>query len=117
MDFFSRFFSEEPVDAAMQTDLLSSLSRQLTSDQAYSCEGDFTLEEITVALNKMIINKALGPDFLSVEFSSKFWDRLGPYLCQVFNASSQAGEMCESMKTSNTRVIFKILKIGDQFLY
>ena len=82
-------------------------SRQLTSDQASSCKGDLTLEEITVALNKINTNKAPGPDGLSVEFYSKFWDRLGPYLCQGFNACSRAGEMFESMKTSTTLVIFK----------
>lgn len=91
----------------MQTDLLPSLSRQLTSDQAASCEGDLTLEEITVALNQRNTNKAPGSDGLSVEFYSKFWNRLGPYMCQVFNACSQAGEMCESMQTSSTRVIYK----------
>ena len=39
VDFYSRLFSEEPVDAALQDDLLSSLPRQLSSDPASSCEG------------------------------------------------------------------------------
>ena len=107
VDFYSRLFSEEPIDAALQDDLLSSLSRQLSSDQASSCEGQMTLDEMTLALRSMNANKAPGPDGLSVEFYAKFWDRLGPYLCRVLNACYCAGEMCESMKTSNTRVIFK----------
>ena len=107
VDFYSRLFSEEPVDAALQDDLLSSLPRQLSSDQASSCEGQMTLDEMTFALRKMNSNKAPGPDGLSVEFYVKFWDRLGPYLCRVLNACYRAGEMCESMKSSNTRVIFK----------
>ena len=86
---------------------MSSLPRQLSPDQASSCEGQMTLDEMTFALKKMNSNKAPGPDGLSVEFYVKFWDRLGPYLCRVLNACYQAGEMCESMKTSNTRVIFK----------
>ena len=52
-------------------------------------------------------NKAPGPDGLSVEFYVKFWDRLGLYLCRVPHVCYRAGEMCESMKRSNTRVIFK----------
>ena len=107
VDFYSKLFSEEPIDAALQDDLLSSLSRQLSSDQASSCEGQMTLDEMTLALRSMNANKAPGPDGLSVEFYAKFWDRLGPYLCRVLNACFRAGEMCESMKTSNTRVIFK----------
>ena len=107
VDFYSRLFSEEPVDMAFQDDLLSSLPRQLSSDQASSCEGQMMLDEMTSALKKMNSNKAPGPDSLSVEFYVKFWDRLGPYLCRVLNACYRAGEMCESMKTSNTCVIFK----------
>ena len=107
VDFYSCLFSEEPVDVALQDDLLSSLQCQLSSDQASSCEGQMTLDEMTFDLKKMNSNKASGPDGLSVEFYVKFWDRLGPYLCRVLNAYYHAGEMCESMKTSNTRVIFK----------
>ena len=107
VDFYSCLFSEEPVDVALQDDLLSSLQCQLSSDQASSCEGQMTLDEMTFALKKMNSNKASGPDSLSVEFYVKFWDQLGPYLCCVLNAYYHAGEMCESMKTSNTRVIFK----------
>ena len=86
---------------------MPSLPRQLSPDQASSCEGQMTLDEMTFALNKMKSNKAPGPDSLSVEFYVKLWDRLGSYLCRVLNACYQAGDMCESMKTSNTRVIFK----------
>ena len=102
VDFYSRLFSEEPIDAALQDDLSSSLSRQLSSNQ-----GQMTLDEMTLALGTMNANKALGPDGLSVEFYGKFWDQLGPHLCRVLNACYRVGEMCESMKTSNTCVIFK----------
>ena len=107
VDFYSCLFSKEPVGVALQDDLLSSLQCELSSDQASSCEGQMTLDEMTFALKKMNSNKASGPDGLSVEFYVKFWDRLGPYLCRVLYAYYHAGEMCESMKTSNTRVIFK----------
>ena len=107
VDFYTHLFSEEPIDLNAQNDLLFSLSRHLSPDQASLCEGQVTLEEITSAAKKMNTNKAPGPDGLSVEFYLKFWDILGPHLVNVFNACSEAGEMCSSMKTSNTRVIFK----------
>ena len=47
-----------------------------------------------------------GPDGLSAEFL-KFWDLLGPYLVQVFNSCFLNSEMCDSMKVSHTRVVFK----------
>lgn len=107
IDFYTQHFSEEPIDAALQEDLLYSLSRKLTFDQASSCEGEITLDELTLAMKNMNRNKSLGPDGLSVEFYARFWDRLAPHLCQVLNACYQTGEMCDSMKMSNTCVIFK----------
>ena len=68
VDFYLRLFSKEPVDAALQDDHLSSLPRQLSSNQVLSCEGQMTLDKMTFALKKMNSNKAPGPDGLSVEF-------------------------------------------------
>ena len=51
--------------------------------------------------------KSLGPDGLSAEFYVKFWDLLGPYLVQVFNSCFLNSEMCDSMKVSHTRVVFR----------
>ena len=106
-DFYSSLFSEEPVDLNFQDDLLSSLSRQLSPHHASLCEGTMTIDEISFAIKNMNANKSPGPDGLTVEFYRKFWDVLSPHLVQVYNACFEAGEMCNSMKTSNTRVIFK----------
>ena len=77
------------------------------SDQASLCEGAITVDEISFAIKNMNTNKSPGPDGLTVEFYRKFWNLLSPYLVRVYNACFDAGEMCDSMKTSNTRVIFK----------
>ena len=90
-----------------QDDLLSSLSRQLSPHQSSLCEGTMTIDEISFAVKNMKRNKSPGPHGLTVEFYRKFWDILAPHLVLVFNSCFQAGEMCESMKTSNTRVIYK----------
>ena len=107
VDFYSSLFSEEPVDMVFQDDLLSSLSRQLSPQQSSLCEGTMTIDEISFAVKNLNTNKSPGPHGLTVEFYRKFWDILAPHLVLVFNSCFQAGEMCESMKTSNTRVIYK----------
>ena len=107
VDFYSSSFSEEPVDMVFQDDLLSSLSGQLSPHQSSLCEGTMTIYEISFAVENMNMNKSPGPDGLTVEFYCKFWDILAPHLVLVFNSSFEAGEMCESMKTSNTHVIYK----------
>ena len=79
-----------------------------------------TIDEISFAVKNMNTNKSPGPDGLTVEFYRKFWDILAFHLVLVFNSCFEAGEMFESMKTSNTRVIYikrgtgNLLKIGDR---
>ena len=107
VDFYSSLFLEEPVDMVFQNDLLSSLSRQLSPHQSSSCEGTMTIDEISLAVKNMNTNKSPGSDGLTVEFYHKFGDILALHLVLVFNSCFEAGEMCESMKTSNTRVIYK----------
>ena len=60
IDFYFRLFSKEPIVVALQYDLLSSLSRQLSSHQMSSCEGQMTLDEMTLALRSMNTNKVPG---------------------------------------------------------
>ena len=65
------------------------------------------VDEISFAIKNMNTFKSPGPDGLPVEFYRKFWNLLSPYLIRVYNTCFDAREMCDSMKTSNTRVIFK----------
>ena len=107
VDLYPNLFSEKPIDLDKKSDLLSSLTNSLSADQSMSCEGQITLEEITNAVKGLNSSKLPGPDGLSAEFYVKFWDLLGPYLVQVFNSCFLNSKMCDSMKVSHTRVIFK----------
>lgn len=95
VDFYTKLFSEVPIDLDKQTDLLTSLTRKLSSDQSLLCEGDLTLAEITNAVKNLNSHKSPRPDGLPAEFYFKFWDLLGPYLVQVFNACFHNSEMCD----------------------
>ena len=107
VDFYTKLFSQEPIDLDKQNDLLTSLDSSLSPDQSAMCEGELTLNEITNAVNDLNLGKTPGPDGLSAEFYVKFWDLFGPYLIQVFNVCFHNLEMCDSMKVSHTRVVFK----------
>ena len=50
-----------------------------------SCEGPLSLEELTEALRISNKNKTPGPDGLTTEFYSSFWDFLGPLSVDVLN--------------------------------
>ena len=82
-------------------------TRRLSSADRDLCEGDLALAEATNALKLMSRNKSPGLDGLTAEFYTKFWDLLGPMLIRVFNTCLHDSDLCDSMKSSATRLVFK----------
>ena len=112
VDFYSKLFSAEPIDPECQNILLSSLNKCLSDSERASCEGsEISTVELTSSLKTMSTDKAPGPDGFTVEFYVKFWDLLGPQLSDVIKKCFLDGCLCDSMKSSMTRLIFK--KRGD----
>lgn len=105
--FYANLFSREEIDLFTQQELFSNLSLHLSEDDRDRCEGLLSLSELTTALGNMSRNKSPGPDGLSVEFYSKFWNLLGPILRDVINLCYADSDLCDSMKTSYTRLVFK----------
>lgn len=106
-EFYANLFSRDKIDLTIQQKLFSNLSLRLSEEDRDKCEGLLSLLELTAALGNMSKNKSPGPDGLSVEFYSKFWNLLGPILLEVINLCYDDFELCDAMKTSNTRLVFK----------
>ena len=106
-DFYSSLFAEESVDLETQNHLFSFVSSRLSDHDRDVCEGALLLDEATEAVGLSNRNKAPGLDGLSVEFYLAFWSRLGPLLVEVFNEGLRDSELCDSMKTSITRLVYK----------
>ena len=104
--FYAKLFLREEIDLVTQ-ELFLNLSLHLSDKDHDRCEGLLSLPEITAALGNMCNNKSPGPDGLSVEFYSKFWNLVGPVLLEVFNLCYADSDLCDSMKTSHTRLVFK----------
>ena len=111
VSFYSNLFSPEPIDAESEQTLLNEISKFLSESDRNVCEGALTLAELTTSVKSLNNNKAPGPDGFTVEFYSKFWDLLGPHILDVINLCFSEGELCDSMKSSATRLIYK--KRGD----
>ena len=108
-DFYANLFLFlcDEIDLSIQQELFSNLSFRLSKVDRDNCEGLLSLSELTAALGNMSKNKSPGPDGLSVEFYSKFWNLLGSILLEVINLCYADFDLCESMKTSTTRLVFK----------
>ena len=107
VDFYANLFSPEPIDSVAKENILNEISTFLTESDRESCEGSLSLAELTASIKSLNLNKAPGPDGLSVEFYLTFWDLLGPQLLDVLNSCFVSEELCESMKSSATRLIYK----------
>lgn len=106
-DFYSTLFAEEPVNLAVQEDLLSFVTRRLSDIDREICEGALLLDEAIEALKLSNRNNTPIPDGLSVEFYLAFWSRLGPLLVEVFNECLRVSDLCDSMKSSVTDLVHK----------
>ena len=72
-----------------------------------SCEGEITLDECTLAVSKMKINKSPGLYGICIEFYKKFWPVVGRLLVDVFNDSYAEGILPDSERTAVMTLIFK----------
>ena len=111
VDFYSNLFSVEPIDPVCQQTLLNEITKFLSVEECDLCEGFISLSELSSSVKSLNSGKAPGPDGFTVEFYIKFWNLLGPLLLEVINTCFTDGELCESMKSSVTRLIYK--KRGD----
>ena len=110
--FYTKVFSEEPIDECYKQMCFDNIGSTLSPDQRDSCEGELTLSELTSSVNSLSLNRSPGLDGLTVEFYRHFWHLLGPLLLQVACECLRQGSLTNSMKGSITRLIFK--KRGDK---
>lgn len=111
MDFYSKPFAAEAIDPICQEKLFAELDKHLSEPDRDVCEGILSTAKLTVSLKTQNTDKAPGPDGFTAEFYAKFWNLLGPLVTEVINKCFEDGQLCETMKPSMTRLIYK--KRGD----
>ena len=111
VQFYSNLFSSESIDTFCKQTCLASIENHLDFSQQQSCEGFLSLQELSDAVKTLNLGKSNGPDGFLVEFYLHFWEILGPLLLGVANQCFRDGNLCDSMKGSVTRLIYK--KRGD----
>ena len=106
-EFYSKLYSQEPVDPQIQREFLSKVEISLNDQDVNSCECPLSTDEISRAVRGLSQGKTPGSDGLPLEFYVKFWDQLCPILLQLYNFSFDQGSLSPSMQESVTRLIFK----------
>ena len=112
-EFYANLFSQGDIDLVIQEEL-SNGSLFLSESDKGLCDSELCLPEIMNAVKKISKNKSPGPDGLTAELYCYFWDSIEPVLVDVLNTLYEELNLCESMKTSNTRLVFK--KGGKPFI-
>ena len=111
------FYQDLYKSNASKDDDIDKYFDSLTKEKSFNdtdssvCEGLVTIEECTLAIEKMKQNKSAGLDGLTVEFYQAFWPLLGNFLIGVYNESYQRGYLPESQRMA---VLSLILKKWDE---
>lgn len=111
VQFYTKLFSEEPIDSECKQLCFEHFSATLPAFEQKLCDEPFSLIELTNSIKTLNLGKSPGPDGFTVEFFLHFWDLLGPLLFRISEACLADGQLCESMKGTVTRLIYK--KRGD----
>ena len=109
--FYTKLFSEEPIDVACKQQCFEHFSKSLPDHEKNFCDEPISLVELTNSVKTLNLGKSPGPDGFTVEFFRHFWDLLGPLLLRVSEFCFVDGHLCDSMKGTVTRLIYK--KRGD----
>lgn len=111
VQFYTKLFSEEPIDSECKQQCFEHFSKTLPEFEQKLCDEPISLIELTNSIKTLNLGKSPGPDGFTVELFLHFWDLLGPLLFRISEACLADGQLCESMKGTVTRLIYK--KSGD----
>ncbi len=105
--YYAGLFTAAPCDPSAQDDMLSKLSRRLSTEDRACCEGLLTLEECFAALSGMARGKTPGFDGFPMEFYLRFWSSLGADLIRVLNVAYEAGQLSTSQRRGLIIILYK----------
>ena len=80
---------------------------ELNNEEKQKCDAQFTLTELTTALNNTNTGRAPGMDGLTYEFYKKFWKQIGPLLLRVANNGMEQEKLPNSMYQSMITLVPK----------
>ena len=118
--YYAGLFTVAPCDPSAQDDMLSKLSRRISTEDRACCEGLLTLEECFAALSGMARGKTPGSDGFPMEFYLRFWSSLGADLVRVLNVAYEAGQLSISQRRGLIIVLYKKndrLETGGPLVY
>ena len=70
--FYTKLFSEEPIDECYKQMCFDNISSTLSPDRRDSCEGELTLSELTSSVNSLSLNRSPRSRWLNSRILSSF---------------------------------------------
>lgn len=103
---YERLFSARTVDTSLWEEVCGQYP-SLTTAQSGDLDLEITVGELFRAAKCMRKRKAPGPDGLPVEFYLRFWEILGPVLCDVFAEAVDRGVLPPSSRCGLVKLLCK----------
>ena len=105
--YYNGLFTATPCDPSAQDDMLSKLSRRLSTEERACCQGLLILEECFSALSGMARRKTPDSDGFPMEFYIRFWSSLSADLVRVLNVAYEAGQLSTSQRRGLIITLYK----------
>ncbi|KAK3728108.1 hypothetical protein QZH41_014265, partial [Actinostola sp. cb2023] len=106
-DFYTNLYKKDLIDMIEQDRLLTNITRKLDNTESEQCEGPFSIEEATSAIQEANNGKSPGKDGLPPEFYKRFWNKLGTELVAVLNEGYEKGHLAPTQQESVIRLLYK----------
>ena len=109
VQFYKDLYSSDNTDDTSIHSYLNDtvFEKTLNEDDAKSCDGPLTLEEITKEIFEMKCNKSPGLSVLTIEFYKQFWDKIKYIVSNSINEGYFKGELSPFQKQCVLSLLYK----------
>ena len=106
-DFYKNLYEEQNTDEICQRELLSSVSKSISSTDKAFCDDPISLHELEIALKELPLHKSPGLDGLPAEFYRSMWETIKLDFHELITEISKDKELTFSQKRGAIRIVFK----------
>ena len=106
LDYFKGIFTTS-IPTEMEY-IFDRVKRRIIEDMNGILMLEFTNEEVRSALDQMHLDKALGPNGMTVGYYKKYWDTVGPDVTRLVLGFLNRGECIQAINHTNLVLIQKI---------
>ncbi len=108
VDFYQNLYKSKHIDEDLINNYVNNTEvPQLNQNDQLLCDGPLTIDECTIVVKKLKLNRSPGSDGLTTEFYNCFWDDIKYLMVNAINEGYRNGELSFSQRRGIIKLIHK----------